>query len=112
MSLRGRKAQSEKAVAQLRSELDDLKNAARAADVAAAAEVSAPAAGDAAYKASAEFDKLTETEKSAASLGVNPDQWRPIAFLNNKHYDNLRANNMLDGDLSRRIEAFRVVSAK
>ena len=52
-----------------------------------------------------EFDQLTPTEQSAASLGVHPESWKPISFLNNAHYDALIKNNMLDESLARRIEA-------
>ena len=38
-------------------------------------------------------------EQSAASLGVNPDSWKPIAFLNNAHYAQLTAANMLEDTL-------------
>merc|ERR1712094_77562 len=31
------------------------------------------------------FDQLTATEQSAASLGVHPDAWKPIKFMNNAH---------------------------
>ena len=58
-----------------------------------------------------EFEKLNGTEQSAASLGVNPEEWKPIAFMNQAHYEQLKAANMLDGTLARRIEAFKVVSA-
>ena len=59
----------------------------------------------------AAFENLSPVEQSAASLGVDPAEWKPIAFLNNKHYDQLVRSNLLDDDLARRIEAFRAVSA-
>lgn len=31
--------------------------------------------------ASVAFEQLTETEKSAASIGVSPDDWKPIGAL-------------------------------
>ncbi len=93
MSRRTNKAQTE--VAKLRAELDELKSSARSAETA---DISAPATG------SSEFDKLTPTEQSAASLGVNPADWKPISFLNNAHYQQLISANMLDDDLARRIE--------
>ncbi|MGB0190478.1 MAG: hypothetical protein ACPF9W_05860, partial [Nocardioides sp.] len=55
-------------------------------------------------------ESLTETEKSAASLGVHPDAWKPIKFMNNAHYDTLIKSNALDPTLARRIEAFRAVA--
>ena len=58
----------------------------------------------------AAFDTLTNVEKSAASLGVHPDAWKPIAFMNNAHYTQLITSNALDGDLARRIESYRTVA--
>lgn len=57
------------------------------------------------------FDDLTPTEQAAASLGVQPDSIKPIGWLNDAHYTNLKENNALDPTLARRIEAFRHVSA-
>ena len=57
------------------------------------------------------FDDLTETEKSAASLGVSPEELRPISFLNNAHYESLKASNALSGKLSQQLEAFKTVAA-
>lgn len=54
-----------------------------------------------------EFDKLSSVEQSAASLGVRPDAWKPIGFLNEKHYEQLIASNMLDEGLARRIEVMQ-----
>jgi hypothetical protein len=85
----------------LRSDIEDLKSSAKS--VESSDVISSPA--------SHEFDKLTSVEQSAASLGVNPDSWKPIAFLNNAHYAQLTAANMLDDTLARRIEAFRVVAS-
>lgn len=93
---------------QIRSELGDLEKVARQIDRDANVEAS----GASKIDISAEFEKLTSTEQSAASLGVNPNEFRPIQFMNNAHYANLKANNMLGGDLARRIEAFRVVSTQ
>lgn len=53
---------------------------------------------------------LTETEKSAASLGVNPESWQPISFLNDAHYETLLKTNAIDGDLAKRLEAYKHVS--
>ena len=92
-------------VKQLQKELADLKNAtieATAAD------------GLAAQTAPGEvpsFDSLTRTEQAAASLGVAPDSWKPIGFMNNAHYDTLRKSNALDDTLARRIEAYKSVAS-
>lgn len=99
MSARRNKATtSECEVAKLRSELDDLKAQARAAD---AADVAAQNVH------SHEFDQLTPTEQSAASLGVSPTAWKPIAFLNNGHYEQMIKANLLDDNLARRIEVIQ-----
>ena len=58
------------------------------------------------------FDQLTGTEQAAGSLGVHPEAWKPIKFMNNAHFDSLKKNNALDDDLARRIEAFRQVAAQ
>ena len=95
-------------VAQLQKELGDLKKASVAADVANnLAETGAETA-----TSTPSFDSLNHTEKSAASLGVHPESWKPIGFLNNGHYDQLMKSNALDDDLARRIEAYRVVAEK
>lgn len=41
---------------------------------------------------------------------MHPDAWKPIAFLNNAHFGALLANNQLDSDLARRIDAFAHVA--
>lgn len=57
------------------------------------------------------FDDLTETEKSAALVGASPDDFNPIAFMNDAHYNTLRAKNALASDLAQKIEAYRVVAS-
>ena len=56
------------------------------------------------------FDSLSNVEQSAASLGVHPDSWKPIGFMNAAHYDTLLKSNALDDTLARRIEAYRTVA--
>ena len=51
-----------------------------------------------------EWKDLSETEKSAASLGVHPEQWKPIGFLNTAHYDTLLKANALDDGLAKKLE--------
>lgn len=58
------------------------------------------------------FDQLTATEQAAGSLGVHPQAWRPIKWMNAGHYQNLQRDNALDDTLARRIEAFRQVAAQ
>ena len=62
-------------------------------------------------KETLEWANLTETEKSAASLGVDPDAWKPIAFLNTAHHETLLKANALDEDLAKKLEAYKAVSA-
>ena len=57
------------------------------------------------------FDDLTETEKSAAMIGVSPDDWKPITFMNVHHYSTLLKNNALDGNLAQGIEAYKQVAS-
>ena len=56
------------------------------------------------------WNDLTATEKSAASLGVSPTAWKPIAFMNSAHYDTLLKTNAVDADLAKRLEAYKHVS--
>ena len=56
------------------------------------------------------FDQLSEVEKSAATIGVSPEAWRPIGWMNEAHYGELLKNNVLGGRLTQQIEAFRTVS--
>ena len=59
-----------------------------------------------------DFDSLNETEKSAATIGVAPDAWKPIGWLNQGHYGELLRNNALDGRLTQKIEAFKTVAGQ
>jgi hypothetical protein len=104
MSLRARKPADNKdtQVQALRDELTALKQQQLATDAAGQAE--------AANAPELAFEGLNETEKSAASLGVHPDAWKPIKFMNNAHYDTLIKSNALEPNLARRIEAFRTVA--
>ena len=85
---------------QLQKELADLKTAALASNLADGT----PAASVEEASSAPSFDSLTGTEQAAASLGVHPSAWKPIAFLNNAHFDSLMKQNALDDDLARRIE--------
>lgn len=93
-------------VEQLQKELGDLKEAAVAANVAD----NLSAEGAQTTENAPSFDQLSGTEKSAASLGVHPEAWKPIGFMNNAHYDQLMKSNALDDNLARRIDAYRVVA--
>jgi hypothetical protein len=102
MSRRAKKGDDTSDVNKIRAELDELKASASVADNYHIA--------DPAF-VSSDFEKLSPVEQSAASLGVHPSEWKPIAFLNNQHYKQLIAANMLDDNLARRIEAFRTVAS-
>jgi hypothetical protein len=58
------------------------------------------------------WESLNEVEKSAASIGVAPDAWKPIGWLNEGHYGELLRNNALDGRLTQKIEAFKTVAGQ
>jgi len=62
-------------------------------------------------EAAAAYDSLHPVEQSAANLGVEPGALRPIGFMNAAHYDSLKKSNALSEDLSRRIEAYKVVAS-
>lgn len=67
---------------------------------------SAPASSDGELK----WEHLTETEKSAASLGVDPEAWKPISFMNNAHHETLLKANAIDEGLAKKLEVC-VISA-
>lgn len=54
--------------------------------------------------AQAQFEQLSPVEQAAGSLGVHPEAWRPIKFMNSQHYAALIRANVLDDNLARRIE--------
>lgn len=56
------------------------------------------------------LDQLNEVERSAATIGAQPDAWKPIGFMNNAHYGTLLKKNALDGRLTQQIESYKVVS--
>ena len=57
------------------------------------------------------FEDLTETERSAATIGVHPEAWKPISWLNAGHYTELLKKNALGGRLCQQIEAFKTVAS-
>lgn len=58
-----------------------------------------------------DFVSLNETEKSAATIGVAPDAWKPIGWLNQGYYGELLRQNALAGRLTQQIEAFKQVAS-
>ena len=63
-------------------------------------------------EATPDFASLSETEKSAATIGVAPDAWKPISWINVGHYGELLRKNALGGRLTQQIEAFKHVSGQ
>tara|TARA_B110000444_G_C18417213_1_gene400743 strand:+ start:73 stop:315 length:243 start_codon:yes stop_codon:yes gene_type:complete len=53
---------------------------------------------------------LTETEKSAASLGVDPGAFKPISFMNAAHHEQLLKNNLIGENLAKSLEAYKHVA--
>lgn len=73
--------------------------------------LNAPLATEAA-EAQLQWKDLTETEKSAASLGVDPTSLKPIKFLNDAHYEGLLKANAIDSELAKKLEAYKNVSVE
>ena len=70
----------------LRSELEHLKQQSalvEAAGTAAQEGLAAPVSKDGIPA----FDQLSGTEQAAGSLGVHPQAWKPIKFMNNAHFE-------------------------
>ena len=110
MSSRRPQADQTNEVAQrLRSELESLKTQSQQVEVAASLADSSTTTIT--PEAHAAFDQMSGAEQAAGSLGVHPEAWKPIKFMNNMHFDNLIKSNVLDDTLTRRIEAFRSVAA-
>ena len=108
MSSRKQHYNNNTVAARLRDELETLKK--QTAEVEAAVSVPSPTEANADLGNTA-FDSLSGVEQAAGSLGVHPEAWKPIKFMNNAHFANLIQTNALDGDLARRIEAYRAVAA-
>lgn len=45
-------------------------------------------------------------------MGISPEEWKPIAFMNEAHYGQLLEKNLLDSRLTQQIEAYKVVAQK
>jgi len=92
----------------LRADIEQARVMAQPEEVAATTE---PTAAVAASESALTFDELTETEKSAATIGASPDDWKPIGFMNQAHYRTLLENNAIAGRLTQQIEAYKQVSS-
>lgn len=88
---------------QLRADIDNLRAA-----VAMQAQQTPEAI--AMSETAALFESLSETEKSAAMLGANPDELKPIGWINAAHYTTLLKKNALDSNLTQGIEAYKVIT--
>lgn len=78
---------------------------------AATAAAAAGAPNSEALESAPGFSDLSQTEQSAASLGVHPQSLRPISFINEGHFKALIKANALDANLARRIEAYKKVAS-
>ena len=87
----------------LSRDLEALREQTLLANAAATREVASAVVTD-------EMATLTPTEQSAASLGVHPEAFRPISFLNTSHYQSLLKANALGGQLAQKLEAYKTVS--
>jgi len=85
---------------ELRATSERVLRAANKADMAA----------DADADAGLTLDDLNEVERSAASLGVNPDALKPIGFMNDAHFSTLKKKNVLSGTLTQQLEAYKVIA--
>ena len=56
------------------------------------------------------LDGLSEVERNVATLGVSPDEWKPIGFMNKGHYTSLLQGNALSGGLAQKLEAYKRVA--
>ena len=97
MSRRARKTDSNP----LREDLEALRAQTRVADESTRAEADVLN----------HYSGLTPTEVAAASLGVEPDAWKPLSFMNTSHYESLIKNNALSDQLARRLEAYKTVAS-
>lgn len=91
-------------VYRLQRDLEELRAVNAQVQAAATAADAADAAGG------LTMEDLNETERSAASLGVSPDEWKPISFMNAAHYDSLLKKNVLSARLAQQIESYRQVA--
>lgn len=97
----------------LRQELSHLRHAAmtKAPIEEAVKDVTEMASTNAHTELSLKFDDLSPTEQAAASLGAQPDAFKPIGWLNEAHFDALLKSNSLSNDLTRRLLAYKVVAS-
>jgi hypothetical protein len=96
----------------LRRELAELKQAAIAKEPMETKDVTINTTADTAHTVTkVDFDDLTPTEQAAASLGAQPDAYRPIGWMNEAHFNNLLTSNSLSNDLARRLMAYKTVAS-
>ena len=91
----------------LRADIDQARAMQQAEEQAAA---TAATAETATTEPDLNFDDLTETERSAATIGVSPNDLKPIGFMNAAHYRTLLENNAIAGRLTQQIEAYKCVA--
>lgn len=108
MSVRTVRSETASNATEIQSNLAALKETALAQTRADAVAAAVPEGAE----VSAAFEALAPHEQAAASLGVHPESWKPIGFMNNSHFETLLKENALDSDLARRIEAYRTVASQ
>jgi hypothetical protein len=96
MSVRGKNE-----VAQLKEEIASLKRAALAPKSEQHMMIEAQQA----------FYNLSPTEQDVASLGIDPDELRPIAWLNAGHYEALQQNHRLERGLAKQINSYKTIAS-
>ena len=92
----------------LRVQIEEMR--ATALREAQESELTASAATFDADGESLNFADLNPTEKSAASLGVSPNELKPIEWINRQHYNTLLKKNVLDSKLAQGLEAYQAVA--
>ena len=70
----------------------------------------APSPDSARIDAALAFSALHPVEQAAASLGVHPDELKPIGFLNAGHYKELRTSQRLTEGFAEQIECYKTVA--
>lgn len=93
---------------QLRMQIETLRTATMMADQDVPL---VGAAGDD-HAVACAFDSLSETEKSAATIGASANELKPIGWMNTAHYTNLLKKNALSGRLTQQIEAYKSVTTQ
>jgi len=115
MSVRRRQSTKELHTAKLRQELETLRQnaisntAANSVAVAAAAD-STSSATDAEAAPENIFAEKSHVEKRIEALKAPKEDWRPLTFLNEGHFEALTKANALSTELTKNIAAYKAQS--